>query len=508
MTTMKPNFPTPEPTAVWNHFFHLVATPRPSKNEGPAVDFVEAWAKNLGYQSCRDKANNIVVHVPATANGKRRPIILQSHVDIVSVTKEGNSVGADASAGKIPLARGDFDPKNEKALIPNDSGDWINSPYTTLGADNGMGVAMMMAAAEREHRPIALQLLFTTDEEQGMTGAIGMEPEKLALTGKYLINIDTEDDDEITIGAAGGRDVDLSYPATWDTTTGMGFFSIHLDGLKGGHSGVEINQGRANANRLLARILQKVSESVSLRIASWKGGSRRNAIPDKSTAVIALAKSDLDRVKDLANQLVLELNRLYANRDNPLHLEIHEAAPGDGRAMTATSTTSFIQILQAIPTGICEMTPEIPGLVEASCNMAIIDLSTGEQGKVTCSVRGTTPEALNDVTASILAVATLTCSTVQVADGYPGWKPHLDSPLLKAAIATYESMFGASPKVHAIHAGLECGLLIERMPGLHAISVGPTIKGNHAVGERVSISSVAKSYDYLIQLLDAMSTID
>ncbi|MCU0711497.1 MAG: beta-Ala-His dipeptidase [Pirellula sp.] len=503
---MKPNFATPEPITVWNHFFDLVATPRPSKNEGAAVDFVEAWATTLGFRSCRDKANNIVVHVPATTGSNMSPIILQSHVDIVSVTKEGNTVGADASNGKIPLARGDFDPSNEKTLIPNPNGDWINSPYTTLGADNGMGVAMMMAAAERSHRPIALELLFTTDEEQGMTGAIGMEPDKLGLSGKYLVNIDTEDDDEITIGAAGGRDVDLSFPATWESAGDASFYTIRLDGLKGGHSGVEINQGRGNANRLLARILQRVSDSVALRLAEWKGGSRRNAIPDKSTAVIAIQKTDLPKVQSACDGILAELNRLYANRDNSLHLEIAATQPAQNVALTLSSSSTFVQILQAIPTGICEMTPEISGLVEASCNMAIIELLSGQAGKVTCSVRGTTPEALNDVTASILAVTQLTSSSVKIADGYPGWKPHLDSPLLKAAINTYTEMFGESPKVHAIHAGLECGLLIERMPGLHAISIGPTIKGNHAVGERVSISSVAKSYDYLVKVLDALSS--
>lgn len=502
---MKPTFSTPEPKVVWTHFFDLVATPRPSKNEGLAVDFVEAWANKLGFRSCRDKANNIVVHVPATTKSSKPPIILQSHVDIVSVTKEGNTVGADASAGKIPLERGDFNPANEKVLIPNPNGDWINSPYTTLGADNGMGVAMMMAVAERTDRPIALELLFTTDEEQGMTGAIGMEPDKLGLSGKYLVNIDTEDDDEITIGAAGGRDVDLSFPAVWEATSDLAFYAIRLDGLKGGHSGVEINQGRANANRLLARILQKVSVSTSIRIAEWKGGSRRNAIPDKSTAIVAIPSSELSKVEDACTSMVAELNKLYANRDNSLHLEVSEQQPTERQALSVASSDTFVQILQAIPTGICEMTPEIPGLVEASCNMAIIELLPGDVGKVTCSVRGTTPEALNDVTASILGVARMTKSEVKIADGYPGWKPHLDSPLLKAAINTYTLMFGESPKVHAIHAGLECGLLIEKMPGLHAISIGPTIKGNHAVGERVSISSVSKSYDYLIKILDALS---
>jgi dipeptidase D len=274
---MKPTFPTPEPQVVWNHFFGLVATPRPSKQEGPAVDFVENWAKSRGFATVRDQGNNLVVHVPATNGSQQNAVILQCHVDIVSVTADNNPAGADASAGKIPMVRGDLNPVNEKVLKPNDSGDWINSPYTTLGADNGIGVAMMMAVAERSDRPVPLQLFFTTDEEQGMTGALRMEPAKLGLNGGMLINIDTEDDDEITIGAAGGRDVEVFWTGDWQPVNGLSVISVRLDGLKGGHSGVEINQGRGNANRMLARTLLAASEAIPLRLVEWNGGSRRNS---------------------------------------------------------------------------------------------------------------------------------------------------------------------------------------------------------------------------------------
>jgi dipeptidase D len=205
------------------------------------------------------------------------------------------------------------------------------------------------------------------------------------------------------------------------------------------------------------------------------------------------------------DEMVMQFDRLYANRDNGIQVELTRNASAVGSALSVPSSSVFLQMLQAIPTGICEMTPEILNLVESSCNMAIIDLVAEGAGTITCSVRGTTPEALGDVSASIIAIAALGQGTVKVADGYPGWKPHLDSPLLKAAIDSYERLFGEKPKVHAIHAGLECGLLIEKMPGLHAISIGPTIKGNHAVGERVSTSSVAKSYKYLVEILTSLS---
>jgi dipeptidase D len=199
-----------------------------------------------------------------------------------------------------------------------------------------------------------------------------------------------------------------------------------------------------------------------------------------------------------------QFHQLYANRDNRATFAVSPVGLTPSSALTVESSQVFLQMLQAIPTGICEMTPEIPILVESSCNMAIIELVNAGTGTITCSVRGTTPEALNDVSASILAIAAMGKGIVKVADGYPGWKPRLDSPLLEAAINSYEKLFGSKPKVHAIHAGLECGLLIEKMPGLHAISIGPTIKGNHAVGERVSIASVAKSYTYLLEILSTL----
>ena len=515
---MKAAFPIPEPRVVWQHFFDLVAIPRPSKNEGKAVDFIEAWAKARGFQFARDKVNNICVHVPASsgnvasgnvASGSaRRPVLFQCHLDIVSVTDDRDGVGADASAGKIPMVRGDFDPANEKWLVANDQGDWINSPYTTLGADNGIGVAMMMALAEEPNRKQPLELLFTVDEEAGMTGAFGLEPDVLGITSRRLINIDTEDDDEITIGAAGGKDVEVSLEGLRVDASAefvgeeYAVLNITLDGLKGGHSGIEINQGRGNANRLLARLLSAIAASTSLYVVRWKGGSRRNAIPDCSAATIAVAKKMVPQVQQIANDFVAQADRLFANRDNPIRCSIEEVPSQPCQVLCAESSLALIRLLQSLPTGICEMTPELPVLVESSCNMAIVDLQEGGIAKIHCSVRGTTQEALADVAQSIEAIAALAGGSVRISDGYPGWKPDLNSQLLQDAERSYEALFGAKAKVHAVHAGLECGLLATKLPGLEAISIGPTIKGNHAVGERVSIASVAKSYQFVLAILD------
>jgi dipeptidase D len=503
--TMNVEFPTPEPARVWTHFFDLVAVPRPSKNEGAAIDHIERWAKQHGYLALRDKANNLAVHVPAT-RGSASPVILQCHVDIVSVTVEGNPVGADASLGRIPMVRGDFDPKQSKRLAPNPEGDWINAPYTTLGADNGIGVAMMMALAEKTDRPCPLQLLFTIDEEQGMTGAIGLEPEKLKLNGQRLINIDTEDDDEITVGSCGGRDVEVVWESPWQPSSLPCCFRLHIDGIMGGHSGVEINQGRANANRLAARLLNTISEITPIELVEWKGGSRRNAIPDRSTVVFAMEPSRLPQVSSLVSEFRAQVDRLYKDRDNPVSIDLERGKDPVGLALSSEASRILSRMVQAIPTGICEMTPELPLLVESSCNLALIDLQSSRPAVITCSVRGTTPESLTDVSDSIAAVAQLGGGRTKIADGYPGWKPHLDSELLQVATQQYEKLFRSPPKVHAIHAGLECGLLVEKLPGLHAISIGPTIKGNHAVGERVQISSVAKSYRYVEAILDALDS--
>lgn len=503
---MKPTYSIPEPTVVWTRFFDLVQVPRPSKAEGAAIDFLDRWALGLGFESRRDATGNLVVHVPSTDRQKSVPVVvLQCHVDIVSVTDE-NSHGADASRGMIPTVRGHFNPKDEKKLTPDSSGDWINAPYTTLGADNGIGVAMMMAIAESQTRPVPMQLLFTIDEEAGMTGVYGLDAKELGLTGKLLINIDTEDDDEITIGSAGGRDVEIQWSGETESAVGSTCYSIELKGLKGGHSGVEINQGRANANRVLARTLLTISGLLPMRLVNFNGGSRRNAIPDLASAIVSFENGMLPTVQAAIQTCCDHWNQLYAGRDNPISILLQ--ARSDLRPSTLSTVTSaipFLQLLCGIPVGICEMTTEMPTLVESSCNLAIVEMQSADAAKVICSVRGTSSFAADDICDTIRSVVGLAKGSLSIAEGYPGWKPQLQSPLLKVANEQYESLFGSKPKVHAVHAGLECGLLIEKLSGLDAISIGPTIKGNHAVGERVQISSVAKSFRYLNAILEKLA---
>ncbi|MDA0657355.1 MAG: beta-Ala-His dipeptidase [Planctomycetota bacterium] len=503
---MNASITTPEPAVVWQHFIALNQIARPSKREQAAITFLDQWAQGLGFVTRHDSAGNLVVHVPAShSHSTPPPVILQCHVDMVAITAQPATHGADAARGMIPMVRGDLNAATETMLIPNQAGDWIQAPHTTLGADNGIGVAMMMAIAEADHRPVPLQLLFTVDEEEGMSGAAGLNVAELGLTGNLMINIDTEDDQEITIGAAGGRDARIRWTGDWerqDRSTQCVPYTLKIQELKGGHSGLEINRGRANAIRLLARVLLRLTQSHRVHLLSMQGGTRRNAIPDACAATLLMEPHLEPDYQSIVQICCLEWNRLYAGRDNTIAITLARSPDVQvENALSQLSTMGLARLLAGIPTGICEMTPELPDLVESSCNLAIVQQENSGDAKIACSVRGTTTESLQDVCDSITSVVCLSKGDVEFSDGYPGWKPDLDSSLLKVAAEQYQTVFGAPPRIHAVHAGLECGLLLKKMPGLETISIGPTIKGNHAVGERVQISSVRKSFQYLNAIL-------
>lgn len=503
---MNVSFPVPEPNFVWRHFIALSHIARPSKGEQAAITFLDQWARGLGFETRHDSARNLVVHVPAShPRSTPPPVILQCHVDMVAITAQPTTHGADAARGIIPMVRGDLNAANETMLVPNQAGDWIQAPHTTLGADNGVGVAMMMAIAEADHRPVPLQLLFTVDEEEGMSGAAGLNVAELGLTGNLMINIDTEDDQEITIGAAGGRDARIRWTGDWEPQDrAMQYvpYTLNIQGLKGGHSGLEINRGRANAIRLLARVLLRLTQSHRVHLLSVQGGTRRNAIPDACAATLLMEPHLEPDYQTIVQICCQEWNRLYAGRDNTIAISLTRSPDVHAdNALSHLSTNRLAKLLSGLPTGICEMTPELPVLVESSCNLAIIQHENSGDAKIACSVRGTTAESLQDVCDSITSVVCLSNGGVEFSDGYPGWKPDLKSSLLNVAAEQYQTVFGTPPRIHAVHAGLECGLLVEKMPGLETISIGPTIKGNHAVGERVQISSVCKSFQYLNAIL-------
>ena len=492
-----------EPIRVWKHFADLVRVPRPSKSEFPAIEFLEAWADGHSFSHKKDAAGNLAVTVPALPGHESAPVVaLQSHVDIVVSNAAGRPDGVDAALGHIPVVRADCDANDNCTESP--SGDWIWAQHCTLGADNGLGVVCAMAAAEDSvHGPMIL--LFTVDEEEGLTGAKEMDP--VLLEGAdYLINLDSEDDDVFTVGCAGGRDTEINWSA--ERSSGAAddaVVKVEVKELKGGHSGVEIHQARGNGIRILSQLLQRLGADVSLRIANVTGGDRRNAIPRSAEATILLSNDGAQRLDAVANELRSELKDHFSGRDDNIEIEI-TSTEAVADAFGAEESMRLIDMLMSLPDGVAGVCPEVSDLVETSNNMALV--STDENNvSVVCSSRSSSAYALDDMVRRVQTIARLAGAKAKSTNGYPGWKPNFDSPLAAVCERVYESVFKAKPTVESIHAGLECGAILAKKPDLDAISVGPTIRGNHAPGERVSISSVQRFFPFLQATLKELASV-
>lgn len=492
-----------EPDAVWRHFADFVRTPRPSKHEEKILAHLAQWAQARGLEHRSDAAGNLAVYVPGRGNRATAPTVcLQSHVDIV-VANSPEHVGQwDAATGKIKVVRAQYDEATHQ-WQESPTGNTLLAPYTTLGADNGVGCAMMCALAEDDsaiHPPLVL--LFTVDEEQGLTGAARVDP-ALLRNAKALINIDTEDDDQLCVGCAGGRDVRLRWerpragvPAGWSTLT------VRCQGGKGGHSGIEIHAGRSNAHRLVARALRAaMDDELPVRIIRWNGGEARNAIPRNSTALVAVHSEQRSAVMAAVARVAAGIRPLYAGRDEAASLSATADDAPASEAFGGQHSSQLVDLVLAIPSGVQAITPESPKLlVETSNNLALIETDHAHV-EIGCNCRSSSLAGMEDVTDLLSAVARNCGAALSVEGTYPGWKPNFSSPLLKTVQSTYERMFGAAPVVEAIHAGLECGVVVDKSPGMDAISIGPTIRGNHSPGERVYIASVAKSWRLLREVL-------
>ncbi len=492
-----------EPAAVWRYFGELVAVPRPSKQEEQAMEWVRSWAQERGYSIAGDAAGNVVVRVPGKGDLKDAPpVIIQGHVDIVVAEADDAPEGVDSAAGRIPVERGAPDAQGHFA--PSPAGGWIGAPYSTLGADNGIGCAMGMAIADdadAHHGP--LELLFTIDEEQGMTGALELDPAALGLTAKRLINLDTEDDDELTIGCAGGMDLEVRYPGRWEECgPSLTALRIVLKDLRGGHSGVEIHSGRANAIRCLARAVRSAGIE-SFCIAEISGGEKRNAIPRRAEMVVLLPPELRAGLETALNTAAEAMNPLYEGRDFAIRFRVEETAVPE-RALTASSSRRLLDLLVGLHHGVFNVTAEIPDLVETSSNVATVTIERDDI-VIGCNCRSSVDAGMDDIADQLTAAAALAGASTQSSGRYPGWKPNLQSPLLQVTKTAYEKLFGESPHVSAIHAGLECGVLGDKMPGLDSISFGPNIRGNHAPGEHVEIASVERSYRLLREVLATLT---
>lgn len=470
---------------VLERFEQISSVPRGTKREQKITEWLQDWAKEHGFSSKTDSIGNLVIYVPASAGMESAPtIILQGHMDMV--------------CEKTPDSTHDF--THDPIRILRD-GDWLKADRTTLGADNGIAIAIALALTEDatvSHPP--LELLFTVEEEVGIGGAGGLDPR--LLSGKTMINLDSEEEGSFIVGCAGGKTTFIHLPCSKeDLPSDQGIFHLFVGGLLGGHSGMEIDKHRANANKILARSLDVLAQEAPIRLISLKGGTARNAIAREAEAVIACPQESASACRKRFAHFAEEVRAEFAKSDAGLTLALESAAGGnEAGAVNPADSLRIVQFLMALPHGVIYMSASIEGFVETSTNLAVLEL--GEDGlHVTTSQRSNVMSRLDEINRHIEAISELAGATTNFTEGYPAWQPHMDSPLLARTINVYESLFQQKPNVDIIHAGLECGIIGDRCGGLDMISFGPTIKGAHSPDEMLHIPSVERVWSLLVELL-------
>ena len=471
------------PKTVWNHFADLNAVPRPSKKEEKVIQFMVEFGKKLNLETFVDKVGNVIIKKPATSGMEfKKAIVMQGHLDMV------HQKNADTS----------FDFGNEGINMYVD-GDWLKAKGTTLGADNGLGVAAIMAvlsSTDIEHP--AIEALFTIDEETGMTGAMGLEGG--ILEGEILLNLDTEEDDEIGIGCAGGVDVTATKKYTKETTPkNTSAFSITVKGLNGGHSGMDIIKGLGNANKIMNRLLFNGFKNYGLRISEVNGGSLRNAIPRESFATVVVNNNTESTFLSETNILINSIKEEFATLEENLSIEI-TSTELPKYVMNVDAQEEMIKAIYATLNGVYRMSPDVEGLVETSNNIAKITVKD-EEIKVLCLTRSSSETNKWDLANAIQSSFELAGFSVEFSGEYPGWLPNLNASILKVVEGTYKRLFNEQPYVAACHAGLECGILGKNYPEMEMISFGPNIKGAHSPDERAQISSTQKFWKLLKEVL-------
>jgi dipeptidase D len=477
-----------EPKFLWQHFAALTRIPRGSKNEAAIVAHLEAEAKKRGLAVRRDAVGDLSILVKATPGHEAAPLlVLQGHLDMVC---EKN---ADVAH--------DFEREGIKAVV---DGEWVRGTGTTLGADNGIGVAAALAMMDDKsavHGP--LEIILTVDEETGLTGAQAMPAD--FITGRRLLNLDSEEDGTLFVGCAGGGESRLRLALRRDASLkGFKAFTVRVSGLRGGHSGLNINENRANALKLLVRVLRDAADRMSLRLGGIEGGNKHNAIPREAFAVVYVpTRKDADFRKLVAGWAKV-LQDEFHGIEPDLKLDLADPPKDRPKPITAAAAARALDLLAALPYGVLGMSQAIPGLVETSSNLAVV--VTEERAlRIVASSRSSVGPTLKAVLASIVAVARLAGAEIEQPGGYPAWKPNMDSHLLKVARETYHKMYGKEAKVTAIHAGLETGIIGARLAGIDMLSFGPQIEGAHSPTERVHVPSVARFYDFFKGMLAALA---
>jgi dipeptidase D len=476
-----------EPRHVWSHFDRIRQVPRPSRHEERIREHILGWARERGFESRVDKTGNVVISVPATKGREKAPLlVLQAHMDMVC--EKNADVSFDFMKDAIQLER---------------DGDWLTARGTTLGADNGLGLASALAVADDTavvHGP--LEILVTVDEETGLTGAAGLDP--ALVRGRRLINLDTEELGAIYIGCSGGGNSTVSIPAAFATApAGSRFVEVSVTGLKGGHSGMEIHLHRGNAVCTLARVLRAAGTAAPFALARIQGGNAHNAIPREARATCALKESDVVAFTRVVEAEGRHIAAELAASDPEVALAVKPTAESVP-VMDNASTRRVLNALLLIPHGVEEMSVAVPGLVETSSNLAAV-VTRPAAVEALVSVRSPIRSSLDALRARLYAVAEMAGGSVEENKPYPGWNPDLKSELLRVTRAVHERVIGTSPELKAVHAGLECGVIGEKLPGIDMVSIGPWIEAPHSPAERVNVPSVATYWKLLVAVVDELS---
>ncbi|TVR39556.1 MAG: aminoacyl-histidine dipeptidase [Bacteroidia bacterium] len=472
-----------EPTRLWEIFEDICQVPRPSKKEERILAFLMDFAREKGLSYAQDKTGNLVIRKPASKGMENRAsIVLQSHVDMVCEKNEG--------------VEHDF---NKDPIQPKIVDGWVKGSGTTLGADDGIGMAAQLAVLEAtdiEHGP--LECLFTVDEETGLTGAFNLE--KDFIKSRILLNLDSEDDGELFIGCAGGIDTLIKFEyIKVNTEADHEAFKVSVTGLLGGHSGDDIHKGRGNAIKILTRLLWNAEKMFEVRLAEIKGGNLHNAIAREAFASVSVPRRHKKAFQSLIKELGEEIKNANKTNEPDLIIEVSETVMPES-LIDYNIQQNLLNALYGCPHGVMAWSPDIPNLVETSTNLASVKM-TGDEIIVVTSQRSSLETGKRDIADMVASVFHLAGAKVKHGDGYPGWEPNMDSRILAVTREAYEHLFGNPPKVLVIHAGLECGIIGEKYPGMDMISYGPTIKGAHSPDERLKINTVQKFWDLTLEVL-------
>ena len=472
-----------KPTAVWEIFQNLCDIPRPSKSEQKVIEYVKKFGENLGLETIVDEIGNVIIKKPASKGMEdRMTVVLQGHLDMVP--QKNNDVQHDFE--KDPIQ-------------PVVDGEWVKAKSTTLGADNGIGVAATMAVLQDKslvHGPI--EALFTIDEETGMTGAENLKPG--ILNGDIMINLDSEDEGELYIGCAGGVDTVIKYYyKTEKTHADVKAFRIDVKGMRGGHSGLDISLGRGNANKTLNRILYTVNKTLAIRLADIQSGSLRNAIPREGFAIVVVPNSSIGEFKNFIDELIPVIKAELSVTEPGLVIDYTETTMPES-VIDEKTQNNLIKGIYGCPNGVIRNSDAMAGLTETSTNLAIVKKYEGYI-QIDSLQRSSVDSAKEDLANMIRCIFELAGAEVIHQGAYPGWKPNVDSPILKTMKEVYNNKFGKVPEVKAIHAGLECGIIGDIYPNFDMISFGPTIRFPHSPDEKVKIDTVQKFYDFLLETL-------